>query len=384
MALDPNRFNALALTDLTNLVDSGEREGVGLEYKAELPLFNDEQKKEFLADISSLANAKGGFLVFGMDEERDKDGRPTGIPAKVVGIKAENIGSELLRLENIARDGIEPRINGLRIKAVPVSDGVEAIVVYAPLSLIGPHIVKYKGSSRFFSRNSSGKYPLAYSEIRHAFLRSDERFQRIRAFRMDRIAKLIAGEHSVDLGGNPLIVVHLLPLSDFAVDVHEAKALNVNPIYSHGWNSRLNFEGVLSYSERHSYVQLFRSGAVEAVNGNLIRKGEAKIPSYTYEEEVRAAIPRFLQAQNKLGVLFPIAFCYSLLGVKGRQLAVGNNYWDPPPPIPRNEMIMDEVLLESGDNLDSMLKPIFDLVWQACGWPRSINFDDAGKWIVRR
>jgi hypothetical protein len=380
MALDPKRFDALDLPDLTNLIDAGEREGVGLEYKAELVLSNDEQKKEFLADVSSLANAKGGFLVFGIDEERDKDGHPTGIPAKVIGIKAENIGNELLRLENIARDGIEPRINGLRIKSISISDGVSAIIAYIPLSLVGPHIVKYKGSSRFFSRNSSGKYPLAYSEIRHAFLKSDERVQRIRAFRMDRIAKLIAGEHPADLGGNPLIVVHLLPIGDFTVDAIQAKNLNIEPIYSIGWNSALNFEGALFSSQSHSYIQVFRDGAVEAVSGNLIRK-DSNIPSFTYEDEIRKALPRLLDAMMKLEIAYPIAFCYSLLGVKGRQFTVGNNYYHPPSPIPRNDLIIDEILLETSANPDSILKPIFDLVWQACGWPRSINFDQTGKWI---
>lgn len=384
MALYSTKFDALAESDLQALIDSGERESVGLDYKSDLGIATDEQKKEFLADVSSLANAKGGFLVFGVEEERAPDGKPTGIPKSIVGISTPNLDSEILRLENIARDGIEPRINGLRLRILPLQNGRSAIVAHVPMSLSGPHIVKYKGSSRFFSRNSAGKYPLAYSEIRSAFLRADERIQRLRSFRIERIARLIAGETLWDLGGNPMVLVHLLPLAEASVDVHQAKELRLHPIYSHGTTSRLNFEGAISaMAQSHTYVQIFRDGSIEAVSGNLIRSGE-KIPSYTYEEEVLAAVPRFLEAQLKLGVAFPIAFCFSLLRVKGRQFGVGHEYWDPPPPIPKDDLIIGETLLDSLEEAGTAIKAAFDLVWQACGWPGSINFDDKGNWKTRR
>ena len=380
MPLDPARFDGLSLSDIQLLIDAGDREGVGLEYKAQLNVSNDEQKKEFLADISSLANAKGGFVLFGVEEERDAEGRPTGVPHKIIGVESASIDSDLLRIENIARDGIEPRIVGLRFRPITVTSGRELILAYVPLSLSGPHIVKYKGASRFFSRNSVGKYPLAYSEIRDAFLRADERIQRVRSFRMERIAKLVAGEGMVSLGGNPLIVVHLLPLVDATVGAVAAKAENVNPIYSRGWNTKLNFEGALSYSELPTYVQIFRNGAIEAVAAHLIRKESETIPSFTYEDEIRQAVPRFLSAQIRLGVQFPVAFCFSLIGVKGKRLAVPQNYWEGPPPIPRNDLIIGETLLEAPGDLKLALKMAFDLVWQASGWEASINFEANGDW----
>jgi len=39
-----------------------------LDYKRDVPGESDQDKKEFLADISSFANATGGDLIYGVDE----------------------------------------------------------------------------------------------------------------------------------------------------------------------------------------------------------------------------------------------------------------------------------------------------------------------------
>lgn len=44
----------------------GVREGRQLEYKECLPGNSDDDKREFLADVTSLANAAGGDLIFGV------------------------------------------------------------------------------------------------------------------------------------------------------------------------------------------------------------------------------------------------------------------------------------------------------------------------------
>ena len=46
--------------DIALLVSNATMEGLRLEYKANLSLFRDQDKKEFLADVTSFANAAGG------------------------------------------------------------------------------------------------------------------------------------------------------------------------------------------------------------------------------------------------------------------------------------------------------------------------------------
>ena len=49
--------------DLQALIDNSVLEGKTIEYKQSLPSNSDSDKKEFLADISSFANASGGDFM---------------------------------------------------------------------------------------------------------------------------------------------------------------------------------------------------------------------------------------------------------------------------------------------------------------------------------
>ena len=60
-------------SDLQNLRKNQVAESKILDYKETLPGNSDTDKKEFLFDVSSFANAAGGDLVYGIKEE---DGVP--------------------------------------------------------------------------------------------------------------------------------------------------------------------------------------------------------------------------------------------------------------------------------------------------------------------
>ena len=54
--------------DLERLVQNGVAEGRTLEYKEELPGGTDDDRREFLGDVSAFANASGGDLIYGAEE----------------------------------------------------------------------------------------------------------------------------------------------------------------------------------------------------------------------------------------------------------------------------------------------------------------------------
>lgn len=60
------RLSEIEKSDLDALVTNGVSEGKTLDYKLSLPGPSDDDKKEFLADVSSFANAGGGDIVFGI------------------------------------------------------------------------------------------------------------------------------------------------------------------------------------------------------------------------------------------------------------------------------------------------------------------------------
>jgi hypothetical protein len=163
MNLIPGKsFQDIDEADLNSLVDNQVSESKFIEYKLLLPGNADSDKKEFLADASSFANAAGGHLIYGVREE---DGLPQ---SPINGLADINPDEEILRLENMLRDGIAPRLPGLNTRAIPLQNNNCAIIIHIPKSWVSPHMIIYSGNSKFYSRNSAGKYQLDVHELRNA------------------------------------------------------------------------------------------------------------------------------------------------------------------------------------------------------------------------
>lgn len=393
----PQNYSQWELTeenDLQALVDNQVSENKTIEYKESLPSNSDSEKKELLADVSSFSNAAGGYLIFGMREN-------SGIASEVCGFGNINADIEIRRLENIIRDGIKPRIPGVSLWAILLRTSGAAIIIRIPKSWASPHMVTFRNDSKFYSRNSAGKYQLDVSELRAAFLLSETTMERIRNFRIERLGKIIAEETPVRLESTPKIVLHIIPFGAFdpaaRFDVSSIANDNVNlqPIYTLGWNSRHNFDGYLSYgpsshrSIAHSYLQIFRNGNIEAVDALIIRpEGNLRtIPSVLYEKEILEALPRFLSIQRQLGVESPLFIMLSLIGVSGYTMAVNPSRFAPAFTylIERDSLILPEIIVENFEcNPAEVMRPIFDAIWNAAGWEGSMNYNENGEWVGNR
>ncbi|MEO1377680.1 MAG: hypothetical protein AAFW70_26055 [Cyanobacteria bacterium J06635_10] len=154
--------------------------------------------------------------------------------------------------------GIAPRIIGLQTKAIDGFEDASVIVIRIPKSWNSPHMVTFKNHSRFYSRNSAGKYPLDVTEIRSAFIASDSLAERIKLFRTERISKIIADETPVQLEANPKIVLHLVSIASFTLGTNvnlnlvrnENNSSSLKPInsdHSTGWNQRYNLDGIVKF-----------------------------------------------------------------------------------------------------------------------------------------
>jgi hypothetical protein len=44
-------------------------------------------------------------------------------------------------------------------------------------------------------------------------------------------------------------------------------------------------------------------------------------------------------------------------------------------------LIIPEIMIEKFEiNVDKPMRDIFDVVWNAAGWPASMNYDESGHW----
>ncbi len=380
--------------DLQALIDNEVTERKSIEYKQALPRDSAKEKKEFLADVSSFANASGGDLIYGIIEDKK-----TGKPKSLDGLDIENIGQEILRLDNIIRTGIQPRLPSIAISPpIPLDNSREALIIRIPKSWISPHRVIYDGHDKFYSRSSNGKYPLDVGELRIAFNLSETITERIRNFRVDRISKIFAGETPVPFYENAKIVLHLIPITSFnpaqSYDIGKIASHpeKMPPIYSGGLNWRYNLDGLLTYSggrqdKSHSYVQLFRNGIIEAVEGLLLQPYKQQlIIRIIYEQKLVSSLTDYLAVLKTLEVEPPIFIFLTLLGVKGYSMGIDTWKYDIDEvyTIDRDILQLPEVMVENYDErAENVLKPCFDSIWNACGFQRSFNYNEKREWAPR-
>ncbi len=386
------QFDLIDSIGIENLITGEVAESKTLEYKQKLPGSSDDDRKEFLADVSAFANTSGGDLIYGISEQRDSNSKTMGIPDKAEGLANCNADEEIRRLHSMIQDGLAPRIIGIQIKAVHGFPNGPIIVIRIPKSWNSPHMVIYKKTSRFHARNSAGKYQLDVDELRAAFIASESLAERIKLFRADRIAKINAEELPVQLSAFPRVVLHLIPIEAFnsskhAVDVKSIwhQGLCLNPSSGTGWDRRYNFDGFLQYNQS-AYTQLFRNGIIEAVDADLLKSSnpqssqEEIIPSIAYEQRIAEALKNHLSVLKQLQINPPIVVMLSFLNIRGYKLSHGDSRL-----IERDLLLIPEILVDDYDtDVFKLLQPAFDTVWQACGLQQCWNYNDDGSWVGRR
>ena len=299
MLLNGKSLDKITESDLQELIDNGVAEGKTLDYKEKLSGNSDAEKKEFLYDVSSFANASGGNLIFGITEDK-------GIAIKIDGIETNDIDKEILRLDNILRDGISPRIPGIRIQPIQLRNNNYVIIIDIPRSFALPHMVTYKNSSRFYSRNSGGKYQLDVDKIRTSFTVSQGLIDRIRDFRRERLSMIIAEETPIILEKDAQLVLHLIPLNAF--DLSSSISISdIDKIYRQnnceytslftpldyenysGFKRKYNLEGYLIFNESYennsyiSYTQIFRNRIIEAISTDFSSFSPQKNSYFIYQ-----------------------------------------------------------------------------------------------------
>jgi hypothetical protein len=157
------------------------------------------------------------------------------------------------------------------------------------------------------------------------------------------------------------------------------------------WNNRLNLDGVLIFSTHqpcHSYTQLYRNGIIEVVQGRILAHEYERrlvIPSIAYERDILTYLPRCLGVLQEIGSEGPVVLALTLTKTRGLTMGVDSFYYETGYPIDSDNIILPETVVEDlSTPANRILKPMFDLIWNACGFVGSSNFDADGNWTPRR
>jgi hypothetical protein len=388
MAL-PGNLNDADEGHVQSLIAEGATEGPHLDLKRDPVRLDGAGRHELLADVCAFANSSGGDLVFGVDE--DGEARA----ATIVPIGG-NPDEEARRIQDSILNGIEPRAPGVQVRPVPVGGGF-VLVVRVPQSWAGPHRVK--SNQHFFVREGARKRQLDIPEIRGMFLRTEAQAQRVRDFRTERVGRLVVGDAPVRLVPGAIEVLHLIPtqaaLGLVAIDPVQFVRHRTLPAFGTTVpNARINIDGALGVRAvqaegSHGYSLLFRSGFFETarvLTGRTERRGLINLPSLAYEREIIELLDLFRSELRHLGLGEEMTAMFTL--VRGDQMELGVdpnrfNFDGEEGRFDRNVLAIPDVLLPADQPAASVLRPMFDLVWQAAGLARSYNYNEAGEWVGR-
>jgi hypothetical protein len=390
----PSNLSELNQTHLDQLVAAGATEGSHLDFKRELPTnWDQEAKKRFMADVTAFANAGGGDLVFGVEEDANAQA------AAVVPQEFNSVDLEVRRVQDFILELAEPRLPGVQVQAVPVSDGARsghAVVIRVPESWAGPH--RSKVNLHFYVREGLRNRQLDIPEIRGLFLRSENQAQRMRDFRAARLAQVVTGQTPVKLSDRPKLVVHAIPtqaaLGQVFIDpVQYTKGRRTLPVLGTLPVSpvTLNLDGafgpiVSPGNQAPGYTQQFREGYFEAV-WELAPFGDVTkpvLPGSAYESYVNQFLGNVRGEAAASNVAQQLAVFVSLIGANEAVLAgpsgMGRGWGYSVKGFDRKDILLPDVLIQPDESIGHGMRPAYDLMCQAAGYEGSPNYGADGEW----
>ncbi len=393
MAIDQADFDAIKEQDVDALVDAQVPEGLRLEFKL-IPYGKlDSDKRELLKDVSALANSHGGHILLGIEEAG-------GVATKVIGTDV-NADDEILRMEQIARNGIEPPISGIRIRAIPLTSGRKVLLLRIPRSWNPPHRVAAQGANRFYIRHSAGVHEPSIEELRALFNQSATALEQARRFRDERIQSAISGKGQRPLEAGGRLFLHIIPVAAFSGMVHlgveriDDNFKAFHPIGILG-TPRFNYHGLINErggDKNYGYTQMFRNGTLEATYADFLQNrpeiGGLFIAGLSLETKIFERFSSYIVGLRDIGVPPPLIIMITLEGVKGARYVVKKrDVWEVDyqyqHPLPEEILALPECTLEDyGTEADHhrAVRPAFDALWNAIGYARSEYFDENGLWV---
>lgn len=388
MSIEKTDFDEITCTDIHELVEDSISEGIRVEFKRELYAGGDSQKKELLKDVSAFANSHGGHLIIGIEEEK-------GVAVGVPGLADINPDEEAQKLEQSIQSGIEPRIPGIRIRAIP-DDSKYVIVIRIPSSWNPPHRTSFKGSFRFWIRDSSGAHEASMDELRNIFTLSSDTIDKIRAFRLERIRHIQDQAGAQPLVGGGRLILHIVPISAFSsaeqIDLEAAHAnhMSFRPIDSMGMSPRFNFDGFINArggEQNEGYTQVYRSGIIEATLANITNEidGDSYVPGLFVENAIFEVLDGYIDGLKTIGVAPPLVLMVTLEGIGGALYAVTRNrHVRKQHRIDRSPLLLPECVIDeygSKEDYHRCIKPAFDALWNAIGYSGSQFFNENDVWV---
>ncbi|WP_298443203.1 helix-turn-helix domain-containing protein [Ferrimicrobium sp.] len=153
------------LQRVKDLCNDGICETVNLEFKRSDAIgATDSKRKELSKDISALANSDGGIIIYGIAEHEGTHSAGN----LDSGIDQAQIKPEWI--EQVANSNIHPKIEGLRVIAVPIDDETDGRVTYV-VEVPRSSTAHMAADNKYYKRRGSTNSPMEDYEVRDTMAR---------------------------------------------------------------------------------------------------------------------------------------------------------------------------------------------------------------------
>lgn len=151
--------------DFQELINKRISESLQLEYKETIDISTKGAKKELCKDVSAMANAFGGKIIYGIKESKQPNAGS--IPIALTPIKDHNLKESM---QQVITDGILPRMD-FQIHSFEsiTNPGNEYVVIDIPQTIRGSHFVCLGGENRFYKRRDFESKKMDQREIEDAY-----------------------------------------------------------------------------------------------------------------------------------------------------------------------------------------------------------------------
>lgn len=292
------------------------------------PNMLNKSRAEFRKDVCAMANAQGGYIVYGVKE----NGK--GVPCEITGISIKDNNTD--KFENDVRNilqTISPKIPHFELKFLPIG-AAYIVIIYIYHDLFTPYVfLENNQDYRIYKRVGNSVMVASYTELRTMFSQTLSLSKEIRAFRENRIHYFRSQEVDNDQKYSRFLLFHIVP-DTFLDDSHSKNMFllyrknKLNP--SGLFNSVFcddgpvpSVDGIRFASYRNNEEsRLFNNGVAEVFIpiSTMIRinndNPQGRIPYISLWEKTEPVIKAYINRMQTIIDSNRIFLCLSVIGCK--------------------------------------------------------------------
>ena len=367
-------FMDCTLEDFSEIIDDESyRESDQIDYKKTFAAFSlprekkdliNKEKAEFRKDVCALANAQGGYLIYGIKE----DGK--GVPHEMVGISIKDNNTD--KFENDIRNilqTVSPKPPHYDLRFVPFGENY-LVVLYVHHDLYSPYVfIEDNQDYRIYRRRGNSAAVASYSEVRSMFNQSLVLEKEIERFRRERM-EFYRSRASQNVSYKKFLLVHFIPdtFMDnsynkpvFVLERSGARFSNIFTSFECYTRSQPMIEGLRFTSEDgNKECRLYNNGIAELMftltqhELKYVRQSQCYFPYGWAWEKIDDALSSYILEMRKYLETTRIFPCITVVGCKGVYTQV-DDWLDYIGSIDRDDLLCMPVVFDDIGN-DDLLK----------------------------